>query len=217
MNLKKQTVIIADDHPIFRNGVRDILHEIRSVELVGEAKDGAEAYNLILAHRPEIAVLDLEMPILSGLDVCNKVLSEKNQTRFIILTMHKEKHFFNAAMEAGVSGYLLKDHAIEELIQCIAAVSAGKMYVSPELEYLLTEHTAQDQSAAVKQAKRLLSPTEKVILKLISEGKSSADIAGLLFISVNTVDNHRGNIARKLNLEGKNSLMKFAMQHAGQW
>ena len=215
--MKKYTVIIADDHPIFRNGVREILSEIRSLELLGEAKDGAEAYSLILAHRPDIAILDLEMPLLSGLDVCNKVLSEKNQTRFIVLTMHKEKHFFSAAMEAGVSGYLLKDNAIQDLIQCIEVVSSGRVYVSPAIEHFLTEHTAQHQSAEVQQARTLLSPTEKIILKLISEGKSSADIAGLLFISVNTVDNHRANIARKLKLEGKNSLMKFAMQHKGQW
>jgi DNA-binding CsgD family transcriptional regulator len=96
-------------------------------------------------------------------------------------------------------------------------VCAGKVYVSPQIEHYLTEHSAQHQSAAVQQAKTLMTPTEKVILKLIAEGKSSADIAGLLFISVNTVDNHRANMARKLNLEGKNSLMKFAMQHAGQW
>lgn len=217
MNLKKQTVIIADDHPIFRNGVREILSEIKNLQLLGEAKDGAEAYSLILAHRPDLAILDLEMPLLSGLDVCTKVLSEKNQTRFIVLTMHKEKHFFKSAMEAGVQGYLLKDNAIQDLIQCVEAVCAGKIYVSPEIEHFLNEHTAQHQSAAVQQAKTLLSPTEKIILKLISEGKSSADVAGMLFISVNTVDNHRANIARKLQLEGKNSLMKFAMQHAGQW
>ncbi len=215
--MKKYTVIIADDHPIFRNGVREILGEIKNLELVGEAKDGAEAYSLILAHRPEIAILDLEMPILSGLDVCNKVLSEKNQTRFIVLTMHKEKHFFKSAMEAGVHGYLLKDNAIQDLIRCIEWVCAGKIYVSPAIEHFLTEHNAQNQSAAVQQANTLLSPTEKIILKLIAEGKSSAEIAGLLFISSNTVDNHRSNMARKLNLEGKNSLLKFAMQHREGW
>lgn len=215
--MKKHRVIIADDHPIFRNGVREILSEIRSIELLGEAKDGAEAYSMILAHRPEIAILDLEMPLLNGLDVCNKVLSEKNQTQFIMLTMHKEKHYFQAAMEAGVRGYLLKDNAIKDLLKCIEVVCSGKIYVSAQIEHFLTEHTAQHQNADVQQAKTVLSPTEKIILKLVSEGKSSADVAGLLFISANTVDNHRANMARKLKLEGKNSLMKFAMQHKGQW
>jgi DNA-binding NarL/FixJ family response regulator len=167
-----RTVIIADDHPIFRNGVRDVLKEIRNVHLLGEAKDGAEAYGLIVAHRPDIAILDLEMPLLTGLDVCRKVKSEKHHTRFIILTMHREKHFFKAAMEAGVHGYLLKDNAIADLIGCIDAVSAGRTYVSPMLEHLLTEHTGRQQNAAAAQADAVLTPTEKVILKLISESAS---------------------------------------------
>ena len=215
--MKKHRVIIADDHPIFLKGVREILEETGTLEVLGEAKDGAEAYSLILAHRPEIAILDLEMPLLGGLDVCNKVLNEKSQTRFIILTMHKEKHFFTAAMEAGVHGYLLKDNAIQELIRCIDAVRKGKFYVSPEIEHFLTEHSAQHENSAVVEAQKVLSPTEKIIVKLIASGKGSAEIAGLLFISVNTVDNHRANIARKLNLEGKNSLMKFAIKHQGHW
>jgi len=212
--MKKHTVIIADDHPIFRNGVKDIIQEMHHLELLGEARDGAEAYSMIIAHRPEIAILDLEMPILSGLDVCKKILSEKHQTRFIVLTMHKEKHYFKTAMEAGVYGYLLKDNAVQDLIQCIRTVCAGQKYTSPAIEHFLVEH---HQNTDVLHALSLCTPTEKIIIKLISEGKSSADIAALLFISINTVDNHRGNITRKLQLEGKNSLLKFAMQHKGQW
>ncbi len=215
--MKKYTAIIADDHPIFRNGVRDILNDLPNLQVVGEGGDGTEAYQLILAHRPDIAVLDLEMPLLSGLDVCQKVKNEKHQTRFIILTMHREKHFFKAAMAAGVDGYLLKDNAIQDLLQCISAVCSGKNYVSQAIAHYLTEHVDVMTHTPVTQAQKVLSPTEKVILKLISEGKSSADIAALLFISANTVDNHRSNMARKLGLEGKNSLMKFAIQYQGHW
>ncbi len=178
MNMKKYTVIIADDHPIFRSGVKEILRENNTLELVGEAQDGAEAYNLIVAHRPDLAIMDLEMPLLSGLDVCSKVLSEKNQTRFIVLTMHKEKHYFKSAMEAGVSGYLLKDNAIQDLTNCVKMVCAGKVYVSPQIEHYLSEHSAQHQSAAVQQAKTLMTPTEKVILKLIVILYSSTKIFG---------------------------------------
>lgn len=215
--MKKNTVIIADDHPIFRGGVREVLSELRNIELIGEAKDGAEAYGLIVALRPDLAIIDLEMPLLSGLDVCKKVLSEKHQTKFILLTMHREKHFFKAALEAGVHGYLLKDNAVQDLVQCIGNVCTGKFHTSAAIEHFLTEHTEVHQHQAVHDANAMLSPTEKIIVKLISEGKSSADIAGLLFVSVNTVDNHRHNIARKLELEGKNSLMKFAMQYKGHW
>ncbi len=215
--MKKNTAIIADDHPIFRGGVREVLSELRNIELIGEAKDGAEAYGLIVALRPDLAIIDLEMPLLSGLDVCKKVLSEKHQTKFILLTMHREKHFFKAALDAGVHGYLLKDNAVQDLVQCIENVCTGKFHTSAAIEHFLTEHTEAHQHRAVHDANAMLSPTEKIIVKLISEGKSSADIAGLLFISVNTVDNHRHNIARKLELEGKNSLMKFAMLYKGQW
>lgn len=215
--MKKFTTIIADDHPIFRNGVRDVLREIDFVDLVGEAKDGAEAYGLIVSLRPEIAILDLEMPLLSGLDVCRKVSAEKHQTKFVLLTMHKEKHFFKAAIDAGAHGYLLKDNAIDDLVKCLESVCNGKFYTSTSMEHFMTAHTETTENQAVHRANSVLSPTEKVILKLVSEAKTSAEIAALLFISVNTVDNHRHNIARKLELEGKNSLIKFAMQHKGQW
>jgi two-component system, NarL family, response regulator DegU len=209
--MKKYTAIIADDHPIFRNGVRDILEEIGNIDLLGAAKDGAEAYQLILAHRPDIAILDLEMPHLTGLEVCQKAKSEKNDTKFILLTMHKGKHFFESAMQAGVQGYLLKDNAIEDLILCIEAILKGETYVSSDIEQFLTEHNEATENPNVQKANALLSPTEKVILKLIAEGKTSMQIADLLFISANTVDNHRYNMNKKLDLEGKNSLMKFAM------
>jgi DNA-binding NarL/FixJ family response regulator len=215
--MRKTTLIIADDHPIFRNGVRQIIEENNQFELLAEGQNGIEAYQLIIAHRPDIAVLDLEMPHLTGLDVCAKIRNEKSQTQFVLLTMHKEKHFFKSAMEAGVRGYLLKDNASEDLIVCIKAVIQGKLYVSPIIAHYLHEHDESSQNTVAQNAKKLLSPTEKIIVKLISEAKSSAEIANLLFISINTVENHRANIAKKLALEGKNSLLKFAMMHQGQW
>ncbi len=203
-------VIIADDHPIFRTGVREILHQSSLVELVGEANNGMEAYQLIISLRPDIAILDLEMPLLTGLDVCQKVLNEKSNTRFIILTMHKEQSYFNAAMTAGVDGYLLKDSASVNLIECITAVHKQQTYVSPDIDQFLTINQAQQSIDKILEG---LTPTEKIILKLIAQGKTSVEIAGLLFISPNTVDNHRSNMTKKLNLEGKNALLKFVMQY----
>lgn len=204
-------IIIADDHPIFRSGIREVISNLPGMQLMGEAKDGMEAYQMILATQPDIAVLDLEMPLLSGLDVCKKVLSEKHATRFIILTMHKEKHFFSHAMEAGVKGYLLKDNAVEELVKCIEAVRLNQPYYSAEIERFLVEGIELPEE--VKQRMKQLTPTEKVLVKLISQGKTSPEIADNLFVSVNTVENHRYNISKKLNLEGKNSLLKFAIQY----
>jgi DNA-binding NarL/FixJ family response regulator len=212
----KQKILIADDHPIFRGGIKEIVKGLNYLELVGEAGDGLEAYRLILSKKPDIAILDLEMPKLTGLDVCKKVLNEKHQVKIIMLTMHKEKHFFDEAMQEGVMGYILKDHAADELKTCLEKVSDGKKYVSAEIEkYLTVQQQSQVEVEDIRALKALLTPTERVVIKLISEGNQSQDIAEQLFVSVHTIDNHRANIIKKLKLEGKNSLLMFAMKHKG--
>jgi two-component system response regulator DegU len=203
----KKTAIVADDHPIFRKGLIDILRDIEDLEIVAEVADGLAAYQHIVSKRPDIAILDIEMPGLSGLDVCNKVLKEKSDTKFILLTMHREKAFFNNAMNIGVMGYLLKDNAITELILCVEKVLKGEKFISPGIERLLV---AKDKINEIPEL-QLLTATEKIILKLIAESKTTPEIAGLLFVSPNTIDNHRSNIVKKLGLEGKNSLLKFAI------
>ncbi|MCW3083030.1 MAG: DNA-binding response regulator [Bacteroidetes bacterium] len=208
----KYTAVIADDHPIFRKGLVDILREIEDLEIVAEVSDGVEAYKSIVAKRPDLAILDIQMPGLSGLDVCNKVLKEKSDTKFILLTMHREKDFFNNAMEIGVMGYLLKDNAITELILCIKKVLKGEKFISPGIEKLLV---AKDRGVVIPELDALTA-TEKVILKLIAESKTTPEIAELLFVSPNTVDNHRSNMVKKLKLEGKNSLLKFAIHSKNQ-
>lgn len=204
-------IVVADDHPLFRSGVIDAVSRIKNVTVVAACENGMKAYQEIVAYRPTLAILDIEMPILSGLDVAKKVMAEKGQTRIILLTMHKTKSFFMDAMNSGVHGYLLKDNAIEELLQCIEAVLVDKPFVSPQFAGYLAEQKEYD-SEELKMVNTLLTPTEKVVLKLISEGRTSAEIAGLLFVSPNTIDNHRYNITKKLKLEGKNSLLKFSMR-----
>jgi DNA-binding NarL/FixJ family response regulator len=209
-------ILIADDHPIYRSGIKSIIESIPNTILVGEATNGMEAYQLILSTLPDIAILDIEMPILNGLDVCRKVMDEKNHTKFILITMHKEKHYFEDAMDAGVSGYLLKDSAGIELINCIRAITFGKKYISENIESYLTHHLANESSYDLIMVKKLLTPTEKVILKLISEGNTSNEIGSLLFVSPNTIENHRSNMNKKLKLDGeKNALLKFALEHKG--
>ncbi len=207
-------ILIADDHPIFRNGVRDILSRTTDLTLVAEAKDGMEAYRSILSTRPDVAILDLEMPQLSGLEVCAKVLSEKSDTRFIILTMHSELRYFLEAMKCGVKGYLLKDHTEGDLIDCVKAVMMGQTFVSAQLaDFRLTGHDGDDRDCVTLTMINGLSATEKVILRLVADGKTSVEIARLLFSSPNTVENHRANMCRKLDINGKNALLKFAMEH----
>lgn len=215
--MNKIKILIADDHPIFRSGVRDVLSKINDFEIIAEAENGMDAYQKIISLLPDVAILDLEMPILNGLDVCRKVLNEKHQTDFIILTMHKEKQFFVDAMNTGVKGYLLKDNAIDDLVDAVNKVYKGEEFISKQMQYLVKETSHfQHANPDLEKVNTLLTPTEKVILKLITDGRTSAEIASMLFVSPNTVENHRANMTKKLKLEGKNSLLKFSMQLKAQ-
>ncbi|MFN6076788.1 MAG: response regulator [Fluviicola sp.] len=204
---KQWTVIVADDHPIFRKGVIEVLKSHTELIIVDELDNGLAAYQSILSKRPQIAILDLEMPNLTGLEVCEKVLSEKNDTKFILLTMHRDQTYFDKAMKIGIHGFVLKDYAVEEILKCINEIMKGKKYVSENIESFLQKSTSKTDSNIEN-----LTSTEKIILKLITQEKSSQEIADLLFISVNTVDNHRSNMVKKLGLEGRNSLLKFALK-----
>jgi DNA-binding NarL/FixJ family response regulator len=204
----KPTVLVADDHPTFRKGVLAMLDESSGLEIVAEVSDGLQAYQSIIAKRPDIAIMDIEMPGLTGLDVCRKAMKEKSETKFILLTMHKDKNYFNDAMRIGVIGYLLKDHAMSELIPCIESVLKGEKFISHGIENLL-KNTGQNELPELL----LLTPTEKVILKLIAETKTSAEIAQLLFVSTKTIDSHHPTILKKLGIEEKSSLLKFAIRH----
>jgi DNA-binding NarL/FixJ family response regulator len=195
----RHTAVLADDHPIFRKGLIDILSSIENLDIVAEVANGIDAYQNIISKRPDVAILDIEMPGLSGLDVCKKVLGEKSETRFIVLTMHRDKDFFNDAMQIGVMGYVLKDNAITDLIHCVQSVLNGQRFVSPGIEKQLR---GKEKNETVPELEKLTS-TEKVILKLIAESKTSAEIAQLLFVSPNTVDNHRSNIVKNLDWKEK--------------
>ena len=138
-------IIIADDHPLFRQGIKQAIESIPNAELVGEAGDGMEAYHLVLSEVPDIVILDLEMPLLNGLELCKKLRSDFKNIRVVILTMHKEKHYFDAAIEAGVNGYLLKDNAVEDILDCIKTVWLGQPYVSDHVRDRLLE-TEEDQT-----------------------------------------------------------------------
>jgi DNA-binding NarL/FixJ family response regulator len=203
------SILIADDHPLFRSGIKAVIETIPNIVNIKEVNNGLEAYQMIIQNRPNIAILDIEMPLLSGLDVCKKVLSEKHFTKIIMLTMHREKSFFEDAMQSGVYGYLLKDGASQELVKCIETVAEGERYISSAFQNLIDDFATKETSALIKS----LTPTEQVILKLIAEGKTSNEIAELLFVSSKTIENHRTNMNKKLMLDGnKNALLKFAIQ-----
>ena len=218
--MSKQTkirIIIADDHPLFRSGTRAELEKIPDVTVLAEAGDGETALELIQNHQPDIAVLDVRMPKLTGLDVAENLLGADCPTKVILLTMHRERKLFLKALELGVRGYLLKDALVNEIKQAVIGVAEGQYFLSPELSGMLMEKVSQRnrQKTALDWQKKL-TPSELNIVQLISDLKSNQEIAAELFISKRTVENHRVNISRKLELKGTNALLKFAVKNKGE-
>lgn len=202
-------VFNADDHPILRKGVSDLILQTEGLVWVGSAENGRDALEKIRAIQPDVAILDVEMPYLSGLDVAKTLIEEGIPTRFIILTLFKDKAFLNHALEMGVKGYLLKESSEKEILECIRFVGEGKAYVNASMtQYIITQQNAPNDLLAQ------LTSHEINILKLIARQKSSNEIADMLFISPKTVSNHRTNISKKLGLNGEqNSLLKWAIEN----
>jgi len=210
----KIQILVADDHTLFRQGLINLLNEARLFEIIAEASDGTETLQKIRELKPQIAIVDIEMPGLNGLEIVRAIKNENFPVEFVILTMYKEEEYFNAAMDLGVKGYLLKDNAISDLINCIKSVASGKYFVSPMIsDYLINRHERTKSFQQANPALEALSTTEKQILKLISENKTSREIANELYISYRTVQNHRTNICEKLGLKGYNKLLQFALEN----
>ena len=195
-------VLIADDHPLFRRGVRDLL-ETEGYHCI-EATDGCEALDKIREEPPHIAVLDLSMPKRDGLDVLTQAVHRSSATRFIILTLHDDIHLIERAFDLGASAYLLKEDAEDELLKCLATVHTGQRYLSHTIAFNPGSHSAKRPST--------LTPAEQRIVKLVGEYKTSREIAELLNISVRTVQNHRSHITEKLGLRGRHALLHFAVE-----
>jgi DNA-binding NarL/FixJ family response regulator len=210
----RTTIILADDHPVFRQGLVRILERAADLKILGETGDGTEALSLILDKKPDIAVLDISMPGMEGLEVVKSAYRNTScLTEFIILTMFKEEAYFTEALDIGVKGYLLKDSAPSDILSCVRAVADGIPYVSP----LVSHYLVKRNTALMPRHKRSsiddLSAQEVRVLKLLSQNKTSREIADELFISVRTVQHHRSNICSKLNLEGYNKLLLFAIEN----
>jgi DNA-binding NarL/FixJ family response regulator len=210
-------ILIVDDHPIFRKGLRQVIESDSKLKVIEEAENGAAALELIEKSKPEVVVADVNMPQMNGLELARKI-SEKNlPVALVFLTMHKDEMMFNAAMDAGVRGYVLKDNAVSDITECVKTVAAGRHYITPSLtEYLFNR---SQKNAAFKEQKNgldALTKTERRVLRLIAEEKTSREIGELLFIHPRTVDNHRTNICQKLDLHGSNALLRFALTHKSE-
>lgn len=211
---KTPTVVIADDHPIFLLGLKSVLEKMTDeFDLIGVAENGNQAWELIKNKKPDIALLDIEMPDMSGLDLCEKVRAEGLFTKVIALTVHKDEDIFNQALEAGVHGYILKENSINDLSEGIKTVLSGNFFFSASVSGFLLNRTARASQADIEVKGRRLTKTEKYVMRMIAEGHTSNDIAKKMRISVKTINNHRANICKKLNLKGTNSLLVYAMKN----
>ena len=200
-------VVIADDHQIVRQGFRALL-EKDGFEVVGEAEDGAEAVRLVKRLAPDIALLDIAMPNLNGIDAAREIQRASPDTRTILLTMFSEDHRLLEALRAGVSGYLLKTRAVEDLVRAIRDVTRGGVYLSRGLSRdVVDAYLARKPLATVE-----LSPRERQVLQLVAEGKTTKEVACLLGVGVKTAESHRGRIMAKLNIHETAGLVRYAIR-----
>jgi DNA-binding NarL/FixJ family response regulator len=201
------SIVLADDHVMFRQGVRRIIEETPGLEVVGEANDGLELLRLLKTQEPELVLLDISMPLLRGLEATREIKQLYPRVKIILLTMHRTREFLHQAIEAGAEGFLLKEGTDFELLQAIQTVRGGGKFISPLLSTELADLALRGQGADPDP----LTPREKTIVKLLTEGKTPKEIADLLYISVFTVRRHRDNIMRKLNLKKLAELIRYAL------
>lgn len=199
-------LLIADDHPIFRKGLKDILEgSFSDIEII-ECKNGREALEAIKKQKPSISILDINMPELNGIEVSNIVTKEKLGTRIVILTMYRDREMVKKAMDSGAFSYILKDFAANEIIDCIEKVSKNEKYIGPELQAYYSEFVEADKKKLdLVLLLKSLSQAELKTLKLVSQNKSTKEIAELLFLSDKTIENYRSKICQKLHLPPRNN------------
>jgi DNA-binding NarL/FixJ family response regulator len=207
-------ILIADDHPIFRRGLCDVIETDPSLALVGQAANGEEALHHIAELRPDIAILDVHMPRLTGLQAARRLRETESPVKLVLLTMYEDESLLNEALDLGINAYVLKENAAEDLIQAIRAVADGKTFITASLTGALLRRR-RDSEALHRERPGLqrLTPTEKRILRLIADDRTSKEIADLLGCAVRTVETHRQNMSQKLNLSGSHSLLKFAYEN----
>jgi len=213
--LKKEIkLVVADDHPIFRSGLKQAIESSGEYVVVAEADNGEEALLQIQSLTPDVAILDLDMPRLNGFQVVKALLANNISTKIIFLTMHKAEDLLQEALNLKVKGYVLKENALHEVIKAIDTIYNGESYICAEISgSFLTKNIFSGEQDGKKLLLEKLTQTERTILKLVAHQKTSKEIAADLFISYKTVEKHRSNICDKLNLSGNNALLMFAIDH----
>ena len=213
----KIRIVIVDDHPIFRRGLREIIESDSTYAVASEVGDGESAIQQIKSIKPDVAVVDLNLPKMAGLELVRAVSALPHAPVIVVLTMQADEGTFNAALDAGAQGYLVKENAVSDVLAGLKTVVAGGVVISPSVaQFLVRRH---HRASALKEQKKglgALSPTERRILRLVGENKTNKEIGGELFISHRTVETHRSHICEKLGLSGNRALLAFAFDHKSE-
>jgi two-component system, NarL family, response regulator NreC len=206
-------IIIADDHPFMRTGLRHVLEEHPEFRVVGEAADGREAVQMVGEENPDVAILDIGMPNLNGIEAARQICASAPRVAIIVLSMHSDEAYVLRALKAGARAYLLKQSAESDLIAAVKAVNQGKSFFSPAIsQMLLEEYMRQIRDRDVEDSYELLTPREREILQMVAEGNSNKDIANRLNLSLYTVETHRSNMMEKLSLHSVPELILYAVR-----
>ena len=211
--MKKISILLGDDHSLLRCGLRLLLEQQNDFVVVAEAEDGRKAVALAASSNPDVAVLDVGMPNLNGIEAAKQITARDGKTAVVILSMHHDESYILRALNAGARSYLLKDSAQSDLVAAIRAVAQGKSFFSPAVsKILLEDYVRKLKRSGAEDSYDLLTPREREILQLVAEGQSNKDIAGVLHLSVYTVETHRANLMEKLNLKSVPELILYAVR-----
>jgi len=208
-------ILIADDHGIVRTGLKLLLDRMSEMQVVGEAADGREAVRLAQELKPDIVIMDIGMPLLNGLDAAAQIVRENARIGIIMLSMHTDESYILRALDAGAKGYLLKDHADDDLEQAVRCVATGKPFFSPLIaQALLEDYVSLMRERGLKDSHDLLTEREREVLQLLAEGKSNKEAASILNLSPYTIETHRTNLMQKLNLHNTAEIVLYAVRKA---
>jgi DNA-binding NarL/FixJ family response regulator len=211
--MKTIRILLADDHTVVRKGLRLLLESHPGFQVIGDAADGRAAVSLAAEHTPDVVVMDVAMPGLNGIEAARQISARQPHTAIVFLSMHSDESYVLKALKAGARAYLLKDSAEHDLIAAVIAVSEGKAFFSPAISKMLVEdYMRQMQERQIEDSYELLTTREREVLQLLAEGRNNKEVAGILNLSLHTVETHRGNILQKLNLHSGAELILYAIR-----
>ncbi len=205
-------ILLADDHQLLRDGLRSLLEKQHGVQIVAEAENGRKAVELAKETNPGLIIMDLNMPDLNGIEATRRILKESPRIKIIALSMHSDKRYVTRALQAGATGYVLKDNAFDELTKAIQRVMQNRIYLSPEINQVVVKEYLEKSKQLDQPAYSVLTEREREVVQLIAEGKSTKEIAAILKISVKTVETYRQRTMDKLNINNIADLIKFAIR-----